>query len=368
MVPRRVIVNIVVFLVASAALVTLGVTQLLLRGGEGGRITAEFSDVGGLKPRNDVTMRGVKVGSVTGVRLTPTGAEADITLDPGIEVARGSQLVITRRSPIGDLTVEITPGAGEPLESGSRIPRASTKPPPDAGRTVEVLADLLRAVPGEDLQVVVHELATALEGRGDDLARLSVVAADLPERILEVNEELVQLFETAPEVTGVFAENADVLADDIRRTAVLADILRDRRFDLVDLYRNGARFSRVAGDLVADEKQNISCLIRDFAHINSVMARPTNLRNLVATLRLNPFFFRGADIVKRTGLDKISWFRVQLLPHTEPQARQYEPQRPPPDVFAGNGCTSPFGAGVGATTKAAGSVNLAPGSSLHEGK
>lgn len=368
MISRRIVVNLVVFLAASTALVALGVTQLLLQTGAGHRITAEFSDAGGLKPRNDVTMRGVTVGSITSVRLTRTGVEAEMALDPGVDVPHGSQLLITRRSPIGDLIIEITPGSGAPLGNGGHIPVASTSPPPDAGRTVEILADLLAAVPGDDLQTVVHELSTALDGRGDDLARLSVASADLPERILEVNRELTDLLETAPVVTGVLADNADILADDIRRTAVLADILRDRRFDLVDLYRNGARFSRVAGELIAAEKPNISCLIQDFADINSVMARPHNLRNLVATLRLNPFFFDGIEQIVRRGLDDIAWFRVQLLPHTEPQGRPHEPQRRAPDVFAGNRCTSPFGSGVGPTTKASGSVELAPGSSLHEGK
>lgn len=368
MVSRRVIVNLVVFLVGSIALIALGVTQLLLQTGTGVRITADFSESGGLAARNDVTMRGVKVGSVTRTSLTPTGVEAEMALDPGIEVPLGSQLFITRRSPIGDLTVEITPGSGPSLGNGGHIPIHSTRPPPDAGKTIEALADVLGAVPADDLQTVVHELATALRGRGDDLARLAKASADLPERLLEVDEELTALIETGPEVTGVFAENADVLADDIRRTAMLVDILRDRRFDLVDLYQNGAEFSRVAGDLIVSEKQNISCLIQDFARINSVMAQPKNLRNLVATLRLNPFFFGGVEQLVQKGLDGQSWFRVQLLPHTEPQGRSYVPHRPPPDVFPGNACTSPFGIGVPATTAKSGSVTLAPGSTLRDGK
>lgn len=368
LVSRRVIVNLVVFLVGSVALITLGVTQLLLQTGAGHRITADFSDSGGLAARNDVTMRGVNVGSVTRTELTPTGVEVEMALDPGIEVPLGSQLVATRRSPIGDLVVEITPGSGPSLGNGGHIPIHSTRPPPDAGRTVEVLAEVLGAVPPEDLQTVVHELATALRGRGDDLSRLAVASADFPERLLEVNDELTALIETGPEVTGVLAENAGVLADDIRRTEVLVDILRDRRFDLVDLYRNGADFSRVAGDLIISEKQNISCLIQDFAHINSVMAESENLRNLVATLRLNPFFFGGVEQLVQKGLDGMSWFRVQLLPHTEPPGESYVPHRPPPDVLAGNRCTSPFGDGVGPTTKRSGAVTLAPGSSLREGK
>ncbi|HVL64575.1 MAG TPA: MlaD family protein [Actinomycetota bacterium] len=368
MVTRRVVVNLIVFLTVSVGLIALGVTQLLMQTGEGVRITADFTDSGGLLPRNDVTMRGVTVGSVTRVGLTTTGVEVEMVMEPGVDVPRGSQLSVLRRSPIGDLIVDISPGSGPSMQTGDHIPVHSTKPPPDAGKTIEVLADVLRSVPAEELDTLVHELAVGLKGRGEDLARLAQASADLPERLLEVNRELTDLIETGPEVTSVFAEEADIIADDIRQTAVLADILRDRRFDLVELYRNGARFSRVAGDLIVSQKPNISCLIQDFADINRVMAKPRHLRDLVASLRLNHFFFRAVEELVQKGLDGLTWFRVQLLPHTEPQGRQYIPQKPPPDVFAGNSCTSPFGPGVPATTSASGNAILAPGSELHDGR
>ncbi len=367
MVNRRVIINLAMFLLATTALTGLGVSQLLLKDSGGPVIEAEFTDSGGLAPRNDVTMRGVNVGAVANVTLTDDGVIAKLTLDRGTEVPADSRLQITRRSPIGDLVVEITPGTGPALARGDVIPVSQTAPPPDAGKTVEILADLLHSVPAEDLATVVGELADALEGRGDDLARLSEATADLPEAILTVQSELEALINTGPEVTGVLADNADVLADDITRTAQLADILRDRRYDLVDLYSNGARFTKVGNELLVEQKPNISCLIRDFATINTTLGTNENLSNLVAALKLNPLFFGAVELAVQTGLDGRAWFRVQLLPHQEPAGRTYPQHRKTPDVLLGNACRSQFGDGVGPTDTNKSNVQLAPDSTVRPG-
>ena len=364
---RRVVVNVATFLAASAFLIVLGITQLLMQGLGGSVIAADFTNSSGLTERNDVTMRGVTVGTVRSVALTPDAARVEMILDPGVEVPRGTTAAAVRRSPIGDMTVELTPGDGPPLSDGGRIPVTDTNPAPDAGRTIEVLADVLHSVPSEALSTVVSEAAAAVSGRGDDLARLSEVTADLPERILQVRSELESLIRTGPAVTGVLADNADVLADDITRTAQLADILRDRRYDLVDLYRSGADFTRVAGDLLASEKANLSCLVSDLGDINSTLATAENLANLAAALDTNHYFFGGVAQIVQVGLDGRTWFRVQLLPHTEPSGRSYKPQRPTPDVYAANACRSRFGRGVG-PGRQPGPLQLAPDSRLHPGK
>jgi phospholipid/cholesterol/gamma-HCH transport system substrate-binding protein len=367
LITKRIIVNLVVFLVATTALTLFGIYHLLLQDTGGDRITADFTDTGGLAPRNDVTLRGVTVGSVDHVELTEEGARAYLNLDRGVEVPEGTTATIVRRSPLGDLVVELTPGDGEPIGSGGHIEASDTSPPPDAGKTVEVLARVLHSVPAEDLSTVVSELATAVEGRGRDLADLSEATADLPERILQVEAELDALIRTGPQVTGVLAENADVLADDITVTAELADILRDRRFDIAELYRNGSQFTTVAQRIIERDKANISCLIADFADINSVMARPNHRSNLAAALDLNHFFFDGVEAAVRQGLDGRMWFRVQVLPHTEPQARSYVPQRGEPDVFAANACRSRYGRGVGPGNQPH-KLNMSRESEFHPGR
>ena len=346
---KRVYVNLAVFAAASFLLIYLGASNLILQQATAGTIQARFTDASGLLPRNDVTMRGVVVGSVKEVDLAEDGnVNVVMNLEPDAIVPEGTVAEIVRRSPIGELTLELQPGEGEPMQEGDTIAVEDTIPPPDVSKTIEVLADVLHEVPSEDLNTVVTELADAVRGRGDDISTFNRAVAELPEGILEVQLALEQLIIDGPEVTGVLADNADTLGDDLTQTKLLAQLLADRKHDLVDLYRHGGDFTTVAGDLIGDEKANLSCLVADFGRINSVLATQENLTNLANTLDKNQFFFDAVEQSVRVGLDKGTWFRVQLIPPSQPHGQIYAPHRPPPDAYPGNACRSRFGLGVDA--------------------
>jgi phospholipid/cholesterol/gamma-HCH transport system substrate-binding protein len=365
---RRTLINMVAFLVVSGLLLYLGTTQFLFPPAEGRRLTMTVSDAAGLLPRNDVTVRGVPAGAVKEVHLNGDGtAEVALQLNPGVEVTQGTIAEITRRSPIGDITVNLVPGDGPPFPNGGHIPMEDTVIPPDPVETIAVLTNMLSALTPEDVETLVTELSTALRGRGGDLASLSESGANLPERILEVRVQLESLMTRGPDLLDVLVENRRVLADDLTQTALLADILRDRRFDLVELMRNGADFAEVLGALLADDKANLSCLVNDFADINDVLADAENLQNLREVLDLNHFFFGAVDqIVQPSPSDDLDWFRVHFLEPQEAHANRYAQRRPPNDVYGGNSCRSRFGPGVGPGHQPH-DPYIAPGSRFHPG-
>ncbi len=362
MVNKRTLVNVITFLVLAFALIYMGMVKIVLTQQHGPILNAEFTDASGIRARNDVTMRGVVVGTVQDVALTDRGVNVKMELNPGTDVPRGTKALIVRRSPIGELTIELEPGDGANLENGATLAMWETRPPPDVSETIEVFADFLGAVPSEDIHTVVSELADALRGRSADLARFTDASVELPERLLEIETELRSLIVNGPDLSGVLADNAETFADDLTQTAVLADILRDRRYDLVELYGSGAEFTTVAGNLLREEKSNIACLVHDIGIVNAELAAHQGW--LVATLENNHFFFDAAEQAVQKDARGWTWFRVQLLPHQEPAARQYGAQRAVPDIFPGQGCTSRYGTGVGPTTQ--GGVALAPGSKIRD--
>ena len=365
--PRRTGVNVLVFMAISALLVFLGATTLVFQKGGGRTLNLNFADAAGLVSRNDVTMRGVPVGAVSNVTLMSSGtARVSVQLQPGITVPGGTKAQITRRSPIGDLVLDLTPGTGPALPSGATIALADTTGPPDPEKTIEALARVLHAVPSQDLGSLISELSAAVDGRGQDLATISKASADLPERILQVEQQLRALIETGPKVMDVLAQNSHALADDITQTAVLAGILRDRRYDLVNLMKNGASFAQVAGGLIASEKPNLACLIADFGNVNSTLAQRQHLADLESALDLNHYFFDAVWQAVQDGTDGLRWFRVKLLPFQQPAGRAYAPHRPPPNVYPGNACLSRYGPGVGPVTQP-GAIWVAPGSKVFPG-
>lgn len=94
---------------------------------EGGsyRVTAEFSNVGGLKPRANVSMGGVRIGSVENITLDPENFTARVVLrisDLYQQLPDDTSASILTSGILGDQYIGLEPG-GSPdyLQEGDQI-------------------------------------------------------------------------------------------------------------------------------------------------------------------------------------------------------------------------------------------------------
>lgn len=127
-------------------------------------VTARFEDSGGIFTNAEVTYRGVTVGRVGPLRLTPSGV--DVTLDieeNAAKIPADTDAVVTNRSAVGEQYIDLRPRRdnGPYLGDGSVIPgdRTSVPVPPE-----DLLANMDRTVdsiPLDSLRTVVDELDTA---------------------------------------------------------------------------------------------------------------------------------------------------------------------------------------------------------------
>lgn len=97
-------------------------------GGPGGyQVTARFGQVGGLSSGADVRVAGVKVGTVSGIRLDPKTylAETELTLDGSVKIPTDSVAKVTSDGLLGGSHVAIAPGGSlENLADGGQIENA----------------------------------------------------------------------------------------------------------------------------------------------------------------------------------------------------------------------------------------------------
>lgn len=87
-------------------------------------LTAKFDSVDGIAVGSDVRIGGVRVGSVSGVRLDPATFLAILTLnvDAGLRVPEDSSAEITSEGLLGGRFVALVPGGAERvLRSGQEV-------------------------------------------------------------------------------------------------------------------------------------------------------------------------------------------------------------------------------------------------------
>src|ERR1700758_5170273 len=123
MITRRILINLMVFLVASAALVAYGFLDLL--GNPLASTTTVYSvlpTAAGLAPNFIVTYEGVDVGQVSNVAQAPGGAKGTMALQPTAHVPSAVQAGIDIANALGQQEIDLVPAhvsSDPPLRNGA---------------------------------------------------------------------------------------------------------------------------------------------------------------------------------------------------------------------------------------------------------
>jgi virulence factor Mce-like protein len=351
MITPRVIANLVAFFAFSVAIVAYGAVTLFgnpLR--QPRQVVAELPHAGGLRTGFSASHDGVVVGTVSRLELHGDGVRVTVDLDPGATVPDGVEAKVVRASAVGEQRLELTSTAtpGAVLPHRAVVSAAAEPLPPDVADVLEVVNDFFGALPAEELNTVVHELAVGIEGRAGDLRSINRSLTLISDDLLEVEPELRALLDAGPEVLDDFSDMSPAAHRALENTEVLTAILAERDEDIVRLLADGADLATIFDRVLADNQANLTCLTSDFATINAALQGPT-LRALDRGLEINRLFFgavedvavRGhsADVGYGPAQDDALWLRTRLLvPNEEPAASRYVPPRPPRPVETGVPC------------------------------
>ena len=125
-VSTRIKINVVVFLVAAAALATYGYLSVLHNPFKKETdIVAYFPSTAGLRDQFYVTNNGLVVGAVKSVQLAGDRVKVTMAIQPGQHIANNVQAQVVRANPLGEQAVDLVPPAGSP-------PSATFRTRPDA--------------------------------------------------------------------------------------------------------------------------------------------------------------------------------------------------------------------------------------------
>ncbi|WP_314035357.1 MlaD family protein [Dietzia sp. CH92] len=195
-------------------------------------VALEMRDASGLYPRANVLYRGVEVGRVRHVEMTPSGARATLLLDREARIPADPTAYVGAMSAVGELIVDLvpeTPGvaaapgsgpapaspAAEPtgpfLADGDVIGADRVRPPVPVAETVDMLEATLDSVGPERLTTLVDESARAVGGAGDDLAASVDALTGLAREMGRDREQWASLLRrSAPLLEAQAASSADL--------------------------------------------------------------------------------------------------------------------------------------------------------------
>lgn len=237
------------------------------------RYQALFTEAGGIAVGNDVTMSGIKIGSVTGVSLENGDALVKFTTAGKYPVGSQTTAHIRTGSLLGERVLTLESAGSGTLSQNDVIPTSRTSSPYSL---TDAVSDLTTNTAGTDtgqlnqsldtLSATIDQLAPQLGPTFDGLSRLS-------KSINGRNEDLATLLKSASEVSVVLGERSTQLNTLILNANDLLGVLDDRRGAIVDLLASTTAVSQQLTGLVADNEAQLAPTLERLNAVTEVLEK-----------------------------------------------------------------------------------------------
>ena len=334
---------------------------------------AQFSDTGGITNGDKVRIAGVDVGVVRSMEIEGDKVKIGYSLG-GTQIGTDSRAAIRTDTILGRRNLEIEPRGSEPLRANGVLPLGQTTTP---YQIYDAFFDVTKAASEWDTQTVKRSLnvlsetidqtyphlSAALDGvarfsdtvgkRDEDIKKLlrnaNKIAGILGSRSEQINNLLVNAQTLLGAINersyavgmllervGAFSEQVKGLIDDnpnlnkvLEQLRVVSDVLRDRRYDLMDTLVTTASFVASLGEAVASGPYFKVMLV-----------------NLLPGQILQPFVDAA---FKKRGIDPEKFWRDAGLPawrFPDPNAQGFDNGAPPPGPAVLEGTPENPGPGV----------------------
>jgi phospholipid/cholesterol/gamma-HCH transport system substrate-binding protein len=233
------------------------------------RYQALFSDAGGLALGNDVTVSGIKVGSVTGMSLQNGDVLVTFTANGKVQLGSASTAHIRTGSLLGQRMLTVESAGSGTLHPMSVIPVSRTSSPYSLSEAVDNLTTDIAGTNTDalnqsldTLSATLNQIAPQLGPAFDGLTRLS-------QTLNARNQTLGELLKGAADVTGILSQRSQQLNTLILNSNDLLSMLVARRQAIVRLLASTSAVARQLSGVVHD---NEAKLAPSLEKLNSVTA------------------------------------------------------------------------------------------------
>jgi phospholipid/cholesterol/gamma-HCH transport system substrate-binding protein len=224
-------------------------------------VSLQTSKIGLQLPnRADVKIRGVIIGEVLEIEATEEGARLTLGIFPSQTDTVPANVTgsIVPKTLFGEKYVSlIIPDdpAPDAIQAGATIERTAV-----ATEVEKVLSDLyplLREVEPADINMTLNAMATALEGRGDQLGNNLETVDSYLKRLNPQLPALVEDLRLTAKFSDIYADVLPEIGTILHNTVTTMSTLEDRSAKLNALFQDVSQFSGTARSFLKDNGDNM---------------------------------------------------------------------------------------------------------------
>ncbi len=262
------------------------------------RVSADFLQAAALLPKNPVTVAGIPVGTVTGMRLNGDRVTVDMRIQNNIELGKDSRAVIMVTTILGSRYLALHPGAGGPLPD-NKIDLNHTEVPYDLQQALQDVAVNYGEVDTDQLARAVEVLGEQVQGLPplipktmDNLKRLSKVMS-------ERRDQFGSMLKTMDLVTGTLRRQQTSIGSMVNQGQQLLGEFVTRRAAFHELIQSINSLVNVLDDTVVDDRAEIEELLANMDTLSGLLAKNEGM--LTSILESAPIALRGIANATGTG-------------------------------------------------------------------
>lgn len=249
---------------------------------------AAFSQAAGIARENEVRVAGVRVGSVTEVKLDIENKQVLVTfqVDEGVDLGEDTKAAIKLKTLLGTKYLELTPAGGGELDGV--IPVERTTVPFQIYDAFNEFSETLDEVDTTKLAEALDVLAeTFNDSEGNARSALTGLSA-LSKTIASRDDQLRELLAGTRKVTAVLAARDDELTTLLADSELVFQVVLQRREVISALLRDTSILAKELTSLVRDNRAVLDPLLDNLHSVVTILKQ--NLSSLDKSVKaLGPF-------------------------------------------------------------------------------
>ncbi|HET8614315.1 MAG TPA: MCE family protein [Actinomycetales bacterium] len=315
-----------VFLCVLALLLALSVAVFQKRFTPAVMVQLHTDHVGNqLQEASDVKVRGLVVGEVRKVETSGHGAVVSLALDPDQvgAIPRNVSARLLPKTLFGERYVDLVLPANPSragLHEGDTISQDRSSTAIELEQVFDDLLPLLRTVRPQDLSATLNAMATALEGRGEQLGQNLRMVDDYLKQLQPHLPTLTDDISRLADVASTYADAAPDLVGTLRNLAVTSQTVATKQSTVAAFLTGTTGLARTATGVLTDDGDRI---IRVGA-----VSRPT-LEVLAKYAPEYPCLAQGLDRYRSRINDAFSGNALHITLEVVPQRSAYVPGEEP---------------------------------------
>ena len=222
------------------------------------RYYAVFAEAGGLATGNDVTMAGMKLGSVTSMALKNGDIEVTFSLDGTISLGSQTTAHIKTGTLLGEKVLTLDSDGTGKMRPNDVIPLSRTSSPYSLTEAVDDLTTNVAATDTASLNESLKTLSAMLEQIAPQLGPAFDGLTRVSKAVNERDDTLSELLKYGSDVAKILGERSQQVNTLILNANDLVGVLAARRQAIVGLLANTSAVAQQLSGLVHDNEQQLA--------------------------------------------------------------------------------------------------------------